>query len=96
MKLSQDRERRDPLKAFAKYFEGNPAMTVIYEDAIDRIEKEERLAEVQQIVMREWISLATARMHQLQLKSQHDMLPDEEYAELQAISDHIARVRNFI
>lgn len=74
---------------FSKYLNGNPAMLEIWSDAMNRIEAGVELAPVQTIVVREWLSRARARKSELQIVSQRDMLSDEKYAELAALSTQI-------
>jgi hypothetical protein len=74
---------------FSKYLNGNPAMLEIWSDAMNRIEAGVELAPVQTIVVREWLSRARARKSELQIASQRDMLSDEKYAELAALSTQI-------
>lgn len=74
---------------WTKYLNGNPAMLEIWADAMERIEKGIELAPVQMIVVREWLTRARAEKSKLQLQSQRDMLPDEKYAELAALSVQI-------
>ena len=86
---------RDKLKEFQRYLNGNPAMAEIWADAIDRIENDEPLAPVQQIVMREWYTRASARKHQLELEAQRDMLSDDKYAELAALTEQLELLKKF-
>jgi hypothetical protein len=74
---------------FSKYLNGNPTMLEIWSDAMNRIEAGVELAPVQTIVVREWLSRARARKSELQIASQRDMLSDEKYAELAALSTQI-------
>lgn len=93
--FAQEDEIMDSFKDFGRYLNGNPAMLEIWTDAIDRIEQGLPLAPVQAVVMREWLTRAYSRRSALELESQRDMLSDEKYAELAALKDFIAKVKNF-
>lgn len=88
MKLS------DSLKSFGRYLNGNPAMLEIWSDTIDRIEQGIPLAEVQKVVLREWLIRAGARRNELELSAQRGMLSDEKYAELAALRATIERINH--
>lgn len=75
---------------------GNPAMLEIWSDAIERIEQGLPLAQVQKIVIQEWLWRAQAKRDRLNAKAQKDFLTDEQYADLAALSEMIDQLRNFI
>lgn len=70
-------------------------MLEIWQDAVDRIEQNEPLSPVQAVVLREWLTLATARRNELELRAQKGFLRDEDYAELAALKETIPQLRNF-
>lgn len=73
----------------------NPAMQEIFIDAKERIEKGEPLSQVHRVVLREWVTLATARACELVLKSVNGVLSDEEKAEQCALTHEVGLLRDY-
>lgn len=75
---------------------GNPAMEEVFRDALDRIDKNEPLADVQKVIVREWFTWACSKRDRLELKSQRGFLTDTEYADLAAIRTQIEKLRPYV
>lgn len=77
------------MNRLVKLLNGNPAMHVIFQDALDRINKGEELAPAQRIVCNEVLTRAEARISQLELENQAKLKDQQvvplslELAELQ-------------
>lgn len=80
---------------FTRFLNGNPAMLEIWSDALDRIEKKEKLSPVQTVVVREWITRASAWEMKLELEAQRKMLSDEKYAEMATLREMLDKMEDY-
>lgn len=71
-----------------KFVNGNPAMSVIYEEGLKRLENHEQLAPAQRIVMNEVLTRMEARASEIELhhlagmKDKERLTPDDELRQL--------------
>jgi phosphopantothenate synthetase len=58
------------LHTLMKFLNGNPAMQEMFQDALNRLEKNERLAPVQRIVVNDVLTRANVHLAELQLEQE--------------------------
>jgi hypothetical protein len=81
------------LPNFIHYLGGNPAMQEIWEEAKKRLDHNETLTPVQEVVLREWIHLASARRNVLEIQDYQKTLSPQEFQELNALRMEIESVK---
>ena len=78
---------------FTRLLNGNPAMQMIWEEALERVHRHEPLAPVQRIVMQEWLERAIMEEIKLTALSQKNFISNEKMADLAALRTQISLIR---
>ena len=81
---------------FGRFFDRSPVMHEIWLDLHERVDSGEPLSQVQQVVVREWLIYARARVERLDLDAETSTLADEDAVERETLRQEISRMEQFV